>query len=143
MWSRRKKFFGGVFVPSVGTFFFEPLQDIAQRGEIVKLFAAAFAEEHDDRNAPEALARDAPVGTLLDHFVDAIFAPGGNPFDVVNFFERFGAKGFGGAVGGLVHFDKPLLGGTKNDGIVAAPAMRIGVLIGVMAEKRAAIGEEL
>src|SRR6202162_3454981 len=45
-------------------------------------------------------------------------------------------------MGGLVHLDEPLLGGAKDDRIVAAPAVRITVLVRMMAQQRAAIGEK-
>src|ERR1700730_15692187 len=41
-----------------------------------------------------------------------------------------------------VDLDKPLLGGTENHGIVAAPTMRIAVLVLVIGKERAAIGEQ-
>ena len=79
------KFFRRVLVPGVGAFFLEPFDDVAQRREILELLAAGVAVKNDDRHAPEALARDAPVRALLDHFVNAVFAPGGNPFHVREF----------------------------------------------------------
>src|SRR5947207_1449245 len=39
-------------------------------------------------------------------------------------------------------FDEPLFGSAKDDGVVATPAMRIAVFVGMMAEKRAVVGEK-
>ena len=73
------KFFGRMRVPGVRAFLLKPLHNIAQRREIAELLSASIAEEHDDRNAPETLAGNAPVRAALDHFVDAVLAPAGNP----------------------------------------------------------------
>src|SRR5438270_7487444 len=132
-----------MLVPGVGTFFFEPLQNVAQRLVILETLSAALAIKNDDRDAPEALPRNSPVRPLLDHFVHAIFTPGGDPLDLMNFLERFLAQGFLPTVRRLVHFDEPLLGGAENHRIVAAPAMRVSVLVVVMAEERAALLEQL
>ena len=42
----------------------------------------AGAVERRDRHAPGALARDAPVGAVRDHVVDAVAAPGRDPLDL-------------------------------------------------------------
>src|SRR5260221_13707556 len=131
-----------MFVPRVGAFFFEPLDDVAQCFEVFKALAATFAVKNDDRRAPEALARDAPIGAMLDHFVHAIFAPGRNPFHAVDLFESFLPESFRFPISGCIHFDEPLLGGAKDDGIVATPAMWIAVLVRMMTEERAVIGEK-
>src|SRR6266481_7079052 len=138
-----EQFFRGVLIPGVGAFLFEPFHDVAQSGEILEARPACVAIENDDGNAPETLAGDAPVRALLNHFVHAVFAPSGNPFDAVDFFERFLAQGFLFSMRGLVHFDEPLLSGAKNYGIVAAPTVRVAVLVLVVAEERAAIVEQL
>ena len=64
-----KKFLRCVFVPSVGTFFFKPLDDITQGPEIFEALPASVAIKNDDGHAPEALARHAPVGAVFNHFV--------------------------------------------------------------------------
>jgi len=54
-------------------------------------------------------------GALLNHFVHAIFAPGGNPFDAVDFFEGFLAERFflfPWAAWSI--FDEPLLGSAED-----------------------------
>src|SRR5580765_5505100 len=132
-----------MFVPCVGAFFFEPLDDVAKRFEIFETLAASFAIQNDDGRTPETLARNAPIGTMLDHFVHAIFAPGRNPLHFVNFVEGLLPERFGFSFAGFVHIYEPLLGGAEDDGIVATPAMRIAVLVGMMAEERVVVGEKL
>src|SRR5713226_5556729 len=139
----RQQFLRTVFVPGVGAFFFKPFHDIAQRFEIFEALSASLAVEDDDRHTPEALARDAPVRTLFNHFVHAVFAPGGEPFHLMNFLKRFLAERFFFSVGRLVHLDEPLLGGAEDYRIVAAPAVRVTVLVLVVAQQRAAIAEQL
>ena len=46
-------------------------------------FAAARAVDRRDRHAPRALARDAPVGPVRDHVVDAVVAPRRDPLHLV------------------------------------------------------------
>jgi len=46
------------------------------------------------------------------------------------------------SAGGLVHFDEPLLRGAEDYGIVAAPAVRVAVLVVVVAEERTTIAEQ-
>src|SRR5882724_13424059 len=140
-----------MLIPGVSAFFLEPFDDIAERCEIFELRTASVAEKHDDRHAPEALARDAPVRAFLNHFVDALFAPARNPLDVGNLGERFRAQRFL-AVDRMtsrtgkrnrIHADEPLLGSPENHRIVATPAMRVAVLVRVLAKQCAAIGKQL
>src|ERR1043166_1927518 len=44
---------------------------------------ALLAEEHRDRDAPQTLARDDPVGAILDHAVDAVASPRRHPLHFV------------------------------------------------------------
>ena len=83
---------------------------------------AVLADQRGDGHAPVALARDAPVGPVLDHGVDALLAPGRDPIDVV-------ADRLEGALAQivLVHADEPLGGGAEDDRLLAAPAVRVGV----------------
>src|SRR5258705_1006301 len=136
-----QEFLGSMLVPGVRAFLFKPTHHVAQRLVIFEARAASLTIKNDDRHAPEALARNSPVWALFNHVVHAIFAPGGNPLNVADFVERFLAQSCGAAVCRRVHLDKPLLGRTKNYGIVAAPTMRITVLIVVMSEQRSTIGQ--
>ena len=76
-----------------------------------------------DRNghAPGALTGEAPVGTMLDHGVDPGFSPGGNPLDRIDFSKALLPQPL------FIHGDEPLGGGPENDGLLAPPAMGIGV----------------
>src|ERR1043166_2376851 len=132
-----------MLVPGVGAFFFEPLDDVAERLVILELFAAAIAEENDDGHAPEARAGNAPIRPLLDHFVDAVLAPRRNPLHVVNFVERFLPQRFWAVGWHGIHPNEPLLGSAEDYGIVAAPAVRIAVLVRMVPEQRVAIGKQL
>ncbi len=135
-----------MFVPGVGALFFEELDDGLVDGFVVERLAAFFAEEDGDGNAPDALARDAPVGAGGDHVGDALFAPGWVPDDLLDLVEGALAEGgfFAFARGHRgFHADEPLLGGADDDGVVAAPAVRVGVLVGGGAEECAFFFEEL
>ena len=96
-----------------------------------KLLAAGVAIENDQRHAPEALARNAPVGALGDHFVHAVFAPLPESISRCRFPRARAHAAVALSAPELslirVHVDEPLLGGAENHRIVAAPAMRIAV----------------
>src|SRR6266403_1493555 len=132
-----------MLIPRVGAFLLEPFDDVAERGVIFKALSAAIAEKHDDRHAPETLARDAPIGALLNHFVNALFAPAGNPFHVGDFGERFGTQRFFAVGWNCIHANKPLHCRAKDHWVMAAPAMRVAVLVSVVTKQRPAIGEQL
>src|SRR4051794_37997141 len=88
---------------------------------------SAVTEEDGDRNAPNALTRDAPVRASGYHVADAFLTPCRIPLDVVaDLIESDAAER--AASDGAIHLDEPLFGGAEDDWIVAAPAMRIGVL---------------
>ena len=78
---------GGVGVPGVGAVLFEVGGDLAD-GFFGEEDVAFVVEEGGDGDAPGALAGDAPVGAGVEHAFDAVFAPGGDPLDVVD--EGFG-----------------------------------------------------
>ncbi len=81
--------------------------------------AAVLAVKGGDGHAPDALAADAPVGTVAHHIRDAVLAPVGDPFHLVDTLERLVAE--------IGDGDEPLIGGAENYRLLAAPAMRIGV----------------
>ncbi len=115
---------------------------------IVERLVALFAKEDRDGHAPDALARDAPVGPGGDHVGDALLAPGRVPGDALDFVEGALAEGgvravFPGREHGGFHADEPLLGGAEDQRMVAAPAMRVLVLQIVVAHQRAAVAQQL
>src|SRR6185295_10330959 len=96
--------------------------DAVQNLAIGQRFLTAFAIEHEDRHAPQLLARDTPVRPGRDHVRNTLLAPGRSPFD--------GLDGVESALAQLiaVHADEPLFGGAENRGAMASPAVRIAVL---------------
>ena len=81
--------------------------------------AAVGAVEHRDGQTPAALAGDAPVGALADHGEHAVVAPAGMPDHLV--------RGGAGVVLERIDRAEPLRRGAEDDGLVAAPAVRVAV----------------
>ena len=84
------------------------------------VLAALLAVEHRDGHAPDALAGNAPVAAVTDHAGHTVMAPGRLPLHTVDGLVNILLEGVNGA--------EPLLGGTEDDGMMAAPAM--GILVG-------------
>ena len=105
--------------PGVGALLFKEACDGVDGLGGADGLAAVRAVEHRDRQAPAALAADAPVGALQDHGAQAVLAPGGHPAHVL-------AGGDGVILEGL-HGAEPLGSGTEDDGLLAAPAVGIAV----------------
>ena len=91
------------------------------------VFAAVFAVEDRNRHAPDTLTGNAPVTAVVDHIVNAVMAPGRNPFDRVDGIEGFLAE--------AVDRSEPLFRSAVDDRFLATPAVRI-----LMAER--ALGKE-
>src|SRR5438105_14158901 len=79
--------------PRVGAFFAEELRHALEELRRGDRLVAALAIENGDRHAPQPLARDAPVGTGLDHAGDAVLGPAGVPLHFADLFEHAGAEG--------------------------------------------------
>ena len=62
---------------------------------IVERFVALLAQKDRDGHAPDALARDAPVGPGGDHVGDALLAPCRIPDHLLDLIERPLAEGGG------------------------------------------------
>src|ERR1035437_4747764 len=91
------------------------------------LFALGAPQERDGR-APAALARNRPLEAVLDHRADAVLAERRNPLDaVVNLGERL--------VADRVQVDEPLVRRAEDDGVLAAPAVGIGMGRGLLGEE--------
>ena len=128
-------------VPGVGALAGKQIDDGAIGRLGLQYFAAAGAEKDGDGDAPDALARDAPIRTGGDHVGNALFAPGRVPLDFFDLVERHAAQR--AVVQLALHGNKPLFGGPEDDWIVAAPAMRVGVLDVLAAKQHASRFEEL
>src|SRR5262249_56551594 len=84
------------------------------------------------------LARDAPVGPRRDHVADALLAPRGIPAHLLDGFERLLAK-----APLAVEGDEPLLGGAEDEGVLAAPADRVGVRLLARLDEHALLAHEV
>ena len=120
--SRRQQLMGIPNVPGVGTLLEEDSADVIEYRFVDGRRPARFTGQDGDRYAPQPLSRDAPVGAVFHHSVDARLAPARNPADGVD-----------GVLGPLtkvmpVHADEPLVGGAEDDGVFRPPAVGIGVL---------------
>ncbi len=135
--SRRHQFGGGLLEPDIGGMLCEQIHHAVQNLPIGQRIPARRAIEHDDRHAPDALARNAPVGPARDHVGDAFFAPLRHPLHGFDRIERLLPKAV------VVHPDEPLFGGAEDGGVVAAPAMRIRVLDVLDREQRAVLFQDI
>ena len=113
-------------IPGIGAEAAEEVNHFAIERRIIQRLAATFAQEHGDGHAPDTLARDAPVRPCCNHVGDALFAPGRIPLHFLDLIQRAAAQRT--ARHRRFHRDEPLLGRSEDDGIVAAPAVRIRVL---------------
>src|SRR5688572_4197543 len=80
------------------------------------------ARESGDRSAPDTLSGQTPVRTIGNHAFDPIPPPWRHPLDPSDF-----SQGLTTQVVGL-HRHEPLFRCAKNDGLLASPAMRVGVI---------------
>ena len=123
---------GGIHIePGVGALFGKEVRDGLDGLVGADGLAAVLAVEHGDGQAPAALAGDAPVGALTDHALHAVDAPARNPAHVV-------ARGAGLILKGVDRAE-PLRGGAEDDGLLAAPAVRIAMHDLLAGEERAAL----
>src|ERR1700678_747534 len=133
-------------VPRVGAFALKKRDHVAERLEILEYFAASVAIENHQWDAPEALARNAPIGPVRDHVVDALFAPRRQPLYFFDFVQRSAAQSRRvrgrNRCAAAIKLYEPLFGSTKNHGSVAAPAMRIAVRKLLFADKHAALRQQ-
>src|SRR5206468_2494927 len=101
---------------------------------------ALLVVEDRDRQAPGALARDAPVGARVDHAADAVLAPVGDEIGFVDGFLRESAER-SSAAKWLVHRDEPLFRRAKDDRLFAAPVVRVAVGDLLFTEQHALVAE--
>ena len=127
--------FGRHHPPAVAAVLAYLLRDAAHAVAREDDLAAVLAVEGRYRNAPCALAADAPVGAVADHVRDAVLSPVGNPFNLVNALKRLVAEFRDG--------DEPLVGGAEDDRLLAAPAVRVGVRYFQLSEQAVRFLEKL
>ena len=124
----------GSFEPDVRALFLNEIRDLV--GELGREDGlVVFVEENGKRNAPCALAGDAPIGARLDGSVDPVAPPGRHPFHFVDLLQCLSAQGF--------QRDEELLDSTEDDRRFRAPAMRVGVFVFLLTEQVAAFREDL
>ena len=104
---------------------------------------ALLPDEHRDRHAPGALARDHPVGAAVDHAGDAVLARGRDPLGVVDRFQRAIAQGVVLARNVLIHRNEPLRRVAEDHRLLRAPGMRILVLEAAARDDVAGLGQRL
>ena len=124
-----QKLLGGHFKPRVRAFFFEYLCDAVDRFAVADNFTA-IAVEYGNRQTPVSLTGDTPVGSLLYHGNNALATPFRHPLNVLAGFDSFVAE--------FADRAEPLRSRTENDGIAAAPAVRIAVRENLGGKQRAA-----
>ena len=108
-----------VLVPGIGAFLAEQRADSLDGGIGDVVSTALLAVESRDGHTPGTLTADAPVVAVTDHALHAVVAPVRHPLH--------GVDGLVDIVTELGNRAEPLLGGTEDDGVVAAPA--VGVLM--------------
>jgi len=117
---------GGVAEPAVGAV----LGDVAcdrqdrlagQQDPVVR------TDEHGDGEAPTPLAAEAPVGPGLQHPLDPLLAPCGNPADLGDVLQGQLPQGLAEARDLPVHADEPLLRCAEDDRALAPPTVGVAV----------------
>ncbi len=107
--------------PCVGTFFLEGIHDAFVHALVDQRFAGIFIDEHCNRHAPGALARDHPVRAVLDHAIDAVLARLRHPFHVLDALQCEAAERGIERRDFLVHRDEPLRGVAIDHRLLRAP----------------------
>ena len=113
----------GVEIPGLDALLLELVGNPAHERWRHERLAALLAVEDRDGHAPGALARQAPVGPVLDHVVDALAPPSRDPANPVDLVEGAAAQPV------VVEREEPLVGGPEDHRPVAAPAVRVLSLI--------------
>ncbi len=97
--------------------------DVARHGREVThdtLLPAIHAAQKRDRRAPPALTGDRPLETVVDHRADAVLAVGRDPRDAAS---DLGHR----AIAQSPEVDEPLVRRPEDDGVLAAPAVGVGM----------------
>ena len=83
----------------------------------------SLVDEHGDRHAPGALAREHPVGAVLDHAAQRVLAAVRHEARLVDGVERL-ARSCRQPLDVAVHGDEPLRRVAEDDRLLGAPGMR-------------------
>ena len=121
--------------PCVGAVLTENLGNLADGLIVAHGLAAIGAIEHGNGQTPTALTGDAPVGALTNHAHHAVMTPFGNPLHIVASLHSLFLE--------CLHGAEPLVGGTEDDGALAAPAVGVGVDDVLAGQQRAAVHQIL
>ena len=116
------QFRSGLLEPDIGRMLGKQGNNRIQNLLVRQRMSAVIAVKHHDRHAPDTLARNTPVGPRGHHVGNAVVTPARNPLHGLDGIKSLLPQGV------VFHADKPLVGGTVDGGIVAAPAMRVGVV---------------
>ncbi len=108
--------------PDIGALALDRRGDAVDDPLVAQRLAGLLVGEDGDRHAPGALTRDAPIGTALDHRLNAVLALGRNPARVVDRGQRLLPQSV------HIHADEPLRRVAEDQRRLGAPGMRVGVL---------------
>ena len=108
--------------PDIGAVFLDEIGSVTDDTCIENRLALRVIKRRD-RHAPRSLPGDAPVGARLHGALDSVSAPAGHPIDAVDRSERLIAKPI------VVDVDEPLIHRAKNHRRLAAPTVRVAVLV--------------
>ena len=129
-----QQLFSAMSPPCIGAFLFKPVSNSIDGSFVNQMLTALVAVENGNGHAPNTLTADAPVMAVANHVVDALLAPGGNPFYIVgNSLQCFITEAINGC--------EPLGGCTEDDGVLAAPAVCILVLNVFLAQQAVQLGQ--
>ena len=118
---------GRALEPGIRALGAERLDDAAHHLGVAQRLAGLLVDEHRDRHAPGALARDVPVRPRLDHRAQAVVAGARHEACRVDRRQRLFAQGPADLGDRLIHGDEPLRRVAEDDRRLGAPGMRIGV----------------
>ncbi len=120
--TREHQVFRLLFEPDIGAMIPDQGDHTIQKFFRQEFLIALFAVKNRQGYAPQALAGNTPVGPAFDHPENPVMTPGGNPLHLVNRLQGFLPEIV------FLHGDEPLFRGTENDGLLAPPAVGIGML---------------
>ena len=129
--------------PGIGALLLEGVGDALVHALVLEHLARLLMDEHRDRHAPGALARDHPVGLRLDHAVDAVLAGARHPLHGLDAVERALAQRVARPRDVFIHRDEPLRRIAEDHRLLRAPGMRILMLQPPARDQHAGIDQRL